>query len=322
MWPLTTGVGQTVAVLGTGVDSGNPQLDRVLPGATDDCDGRGTFAAGIVAGRPDPATTFTGMAPGARILPGKYTETTGNGGAPDPDRLASAISGAVDGGATVVLVVVPTMRDSPALVRAVREAVARDVVVVSPAVGDKASARSYPTSLPGVLGVGVVDEGGGAVQGEAGEHIAVSAPGKDVVGTSARTGGKLGHIWGLASPPLYAAAAYVAGAVALVRAYRPELRAAQVVQRVVETASGPPGRDPRLGWGVLDVRAAVTASLGGSVASGVSAAPFVPASGPGEPVVHRRLPGVLGVGGVLLAVVAIVSVGVVRRGRARGWRGG
>jgi hypothetical protein len=324
VWPLTTGVGQTVAVLGTGVDPRSPQFGpgRVLPGATDDCDGRGTFAAGIVAARPDPATTFVGMAPGVRILPVKYTETTENGGAPDPDRLAGAVSSAVGAGATVVLVVAPAMRNSPGLARAVRDAVARDVVVVSPAVGDKASARSYPTGLPGVLGVGAVGEGGGAVQGESGSHILISAPGKDVVGTSARTGGKVGHIWGLSSPPLYAAAAYVAGAVALVRAYRPELRASQVVQRVVSTASRPAGglRDPRLGWGVLDVGAAVTASLGEAVAGRASVAPFVPAAAPPEPVVHRRLPGVLALAGVLLAVAAVVSVGVFRRGRARGWR--
>lgn len=325
VWPLTTGAGQTVAVLGTGVDPGSPQFGpgRVLAGATGDCDGRGTFAAGIVAARPDPATTFTGMAPGARIYPGKYTEATGNGAGVDPNKLAGAISSAVGAGATVILVVVPAMQDSPALRSAVRAAIARDVVVVSPAVGDKPESRSFPTALPGVLGVGAVDEGGGAVQGEAGDHILVAAPGKDVVGLSARTGGKLGHIWGLAErPPLYGAAAFVAGAVALVRAYHPDLSAAQVVRRLADTASRAAGggRDPRLGWGVLDVTAAVTAEAVAPVSARAEAARMVPAPPPAEPVVHDRLPGLLAVAGVFLGFVAVVSVGVVRRGRARGWR--
>jgi hypothetical protein len=317
VWPLTTGVGQTVAVLGTGVDPGSPQFGpgRVLAGAagaTDDCDGRGTFAAGIVAARPDPATTFTGMAPGARIFPVKYTEATSNGAGADPNRLASAISAAVGARATVILVVVPTMQDSPALRQAVRDAIARDVVVVSPAVGDKPESRSFPTALPGVLGVGAIDEGGGAVQGESGSHVVLAAPGKDVVGLSAKTGGKLGHIWGLAErPPLYGAAAFVAGAVALVRAYYPDLGPAQVVRRFVDTASS--GR-------VLDVTAAVTAEAAAPVSARVSPARMVPAAPPADPVTHQRLPGLLAVAGVFLAGVAVVSVGVVRRGRARGWR--
>lgn len=325
VWPLTEGAGQTVAVLGTGVDASNPQFGpgRVLPGATEDCDGRGTFAAGIVGARPDPATTFAGMAPAARILPVKYTESVGNGSAVDPNALAGAVTSAVAGGATVILVVAPAVQDSPALSQAVRDALARNVVVVSPAAGDKPEVRTYPTSQPGVLGVGAVDEGGSPVQAESGRHIAISAPGKDVVGTSAQTGGQLGHVWGLSErPPLYAAAAYVAGAAALVRSYRPDLSAAQVVARLVETASPVPGggRHPRLGLGVLDVSAAVTAELGGAVAPSPSRRAVVPAAAPPSPVSHQRVPGVLSVAGVLLALVAVVSVGVVRRGRARGWR--
>ncbi|HYQ66643.1 MAG TPA: peptidase S8, partial [Actinophytocola sp.] len=63
IWPLTNGAGALVAVLGTGVDAGNTQFARgqVVAGSDgDDCDGRGTFAAGIVAARPNPSTTFTG----------------------------------------------------------------------------------------------------------------------------------------------------------------------------------------------------------------------------------------------------------------------
>jgi hypothetical protein len=329
IWPLTDGSGQILAVLGTGVDQTNAQFGpgQVLPGSDGtDCDGRGTFAAGVVAARPDSSTTFAGMAPGVKVLALRYTESTGNatsGDGPDPDALAATIGRATDADAGVILVVVPALRTSPALDAAVRNALSRNVVVVSPAVADKPEARSYPTSLPGVIGVGAHDRAGLPVQVESGPHLVIAAPGNDLVSTSAGTGGKLGHRWGVSNPTF--AAGYVAGAAVLVRAYRPALDPAQVLERLTRTANRSPagGRDPRLGWGVLDVQAAVTAETapGASAGTGPPTA-VVPAAAPAKPPAHNRLPGVLAVLGVGLAGLAVVAVAVTRRGRARGWRTG
>ncbi|WP_158104246.1 S8 family serine peptidase, partial [Amycolatopsis pretoriensis] len=79
LWPLTRGEGQLVAVIGTGVDGQNTQFG---PGQLEggngtertDCDGRGTIAAGIVGAQPDSSTTFAGVAPGAHLLPIRYTD--------------------------------------------------------------------------------------------------------------------------------------------------------------------------------------------------------------------------------------------------------
>jgi membrane-anchored mycosin MYCP len=322
IWPLTNGAGQLVAVLGTGVDAGNAQFaaGQVVPGSDGtDCDGRGTFAAGIVAARPDPTTTFTGMAPGAAVLGVRYTETmtSGTGGdGPDPDALAEAITRAVTAGAGVVLVVVPSRRDSPALGLAVRDAVARGAVVVSPATGDQPGMRSYPTSLPGVVGVGAHDRAGAPVQQESGDHVAVAAPGDGLVSTAPGTAGRPGHRWGVKEPAF--AAAYVAGAVALMRAYRPELAPAQVLARLTATANRPPGggRDPRLGWGVVDVPAAVSAEL--PEVSQVTAPPttVAPAAGPVPPAPRPRLPGVLALLGLAAAALAAVTAMVTTRARS------
>jgi membrane-anchored mycosin MYCP len=328
VWPLADGEGQLVAVVGTGVDPSNPQFaDRVttLGASGDDCDGRGTFAAGIVAAQPDPATTFAGVAPGARLLGVKYTEATsgGAGAEPDPDQLAAAITASVGGGATVVLVVLPAYRTSPALESAVRDAVAAGAVVVSPALSQKAGVRSYPTSLPGVIGVGAVDEAGAAVQQEAGDYISLAAPGADVVSTSAKTDGKVGHLWGLEdSPPVYASAAFVAGAAALIRSYHAGLTPEQVLDRLIATANRPPsgGRDSRLGWGVLDVPAAVTAELTDPSRRDLRPSTVTPAAAPAVPAPHDRAPGWLAVAGVVFGVLAIVGVRLYRRGRAAGWR--
>ncbi|TDV54993.1 S8 family serine peptidase [Actinophytocola oryzae] len=318
VWPLSDGTGQLLAVLGTGVDAANAQFasGQVVPGSdATDCDGRGTFAAGIVAARPNPATTFTGMAPGVRILGVRYTETTTNGGfeGPDPDALAAALSHAVTARATVALVVAPSLRSSPALEGAVRDALAAGLVIVSPAVADEPGMRSYPTSLPGVIGVGAHNRDGAPTSEESGDYLALAAPGSDLVSTAAGAAGGLGHRWGIGDPAY--AAAYVAGAVVLVRAYRPGLSPKDVLDRLTATANRPPagGHNPWLGWGVLDVPAAVSAELP-AVRPGVTRPPtVVPAAGPVPPAARPRLPGVLGVLGLVAAVLVVVTASAVTR---------
>ncbi|OXM60347.1 S8 family serine peptidase [Amycolatopsis vastitatis] len=326
LWPLTRGEGQLVAVLGTGVDGQNGQF---APGQLEggagtersDCDGRGTIAAGIVGAQPDPSTTFAGVAPGAHLLPIRSTPS-GDG---DPGALADAIDTAVDRHASVVLIAVPAVSDSPALSGAVSRARAAGAVVVSAASATQQGARSYPTATSGVLAVGSVNAAGEPVQTEAGDYVGVAAPGADLVSTSAGAGGAVAHRWPVTDPGL--AAAYAAGVAALVRAYHPDLTGDQVVTRLTLTAHRPPsgGHDPRLGWGVLDAYAAVSSTLPADVAGpGVAAAPasapaVVPAAAP-APRPPDVAAGVIALAGVALAAAAGVTVAAVRRARRRGWR--
>jgi hypothetical protein len=335
IWPLATGSGVTVAVISTGVDPANAQFAQgtvlpaidLIPSAAPDCDGRGTFAAGIVAAQSNPATTFAGVAPGARILPIRYTQSTtdtvNQGGA--PDALATAINRAVAASANVILVGVPAMSDSGALDAAVANALAAGDVVVSPAAATQAGVRSYPTALSGVLAVGAVNESGGAVQTESGSYVALGGPGANLVSTSAGAGGKLGHAWPVQDPSF--AAAYVAGAAALLRSYRPDLSPAQIAARLTLTASRPAGggHDGHIGWGVVDAYAAVSATLPADVA-GPGAAPVVApqsvaAAARSAPVVSPyRWAGIAAVLAVLVAGAIAIGAVTVRRGRARGWR--
>src|SRR5262249_17865912 len=160
-----------------------------------------------------------------------------------------------------ILVVVPATADRPELRRAVADANRAGAVVISPAAADERSGsgtHSYPTADPGVIGVGAVDARGAAVQPESGSMITVAAPGADLVSTAPEGAG---HAWGVSDPQF--AAAFVAGAVALLRAYRPDLTPAQVATRLELTAdrSAAAGRDPHLGWGVIDPYAALTSTL-------------------------------------------------------------
>ncbi len=337
IWPLTTGSGVRVAVLGTGVDHRNGQFRQgqveagrdVLAnraGATDDCDGRGTFAAGLIAAQPNEKTTFAGLAPGVSVLPVRYTQTTRQGNAAiDPRRLAAAIDFAVSAHARVVLVLMPVSRDSAELRAAVARAVAADIVVVSPAApGPQArGATSYPTALPGVLAVGAFGPDGAVQSTESGAYLGVAAPGKGLLSLSAGANGGLGHA-PVVDDPIYAAA-YVAGTTALVRSYRPGLSAAEVVRRIEQTAgrTAVDGHHPQLGWGMVDPYRAVTAE-------GVETAPD-PGDPKAQPVaaaradtgsrVDRRV-APLALGGLAVALLIGIGTAVARRGRARGWRPG
>ncbi|MRH88660.1 type VII secretion-associated serine protease mycosin [Nocardia sp. SYP-A9097] len=58
------------------------------------------------------------------------------------------------------------------------------------------------------------------------------------------------------------AAPYVAGLAALVRSYYPQMTAQEVMDRITRTAHGPgTGRDDRIGYGLIDPLAALTAQL-------------------------------------------------------------
>lgn len=335
-WPLSTGSGVTVAVVGTGIDGANAQFapGQVLPeinllpggGGAADCDGRGTFAAGIVAAQGNGNTTMAGTAPGVRLLPVKYTQSTSDstqGG--DPNALATAISRAVTAGAGVILVVVPAESDSPALDGAIAQAHDTGDLVVSPAVATRAGARSYPTATDHVLGVGAVNASGVAVQNESGD-VQLAAPGTDLVSLSAGAGGGLGLTWPVQDPAF--AAAYVAGAAALLRAYQPSLTPDEVLTRLTLTAgrAAGAGRDGKLGWGVLDAYAAVSSVLpAGAVGPDAQvvaghAAAVVPATATSQNRNPYRWAGAVALLGVVVGGVVALAAITVRRGRARGWR--
>jgi membrane-anchored mycosin MYCP len=338
IWPLTTGSGQTVAVIGAGVDAANAQFapGQVLPardvgpggGGEGDCDGRGTIAAGIVGAQHNRETTFAGIAPDVKILPVRYRASTGNSSDDgDPGALAAGIDAAAQAHAGVILVAVPAASDSPALAAAVDRARDGGAVVISPAAATQQGARSYPTATPGVLAVGSTTQAGEAAQSESGDYIGISAPGAGLVSTSAGAGGALAHRFPVTDPGL--AAAYVAGAAALVRAYHPDLTSDQVVTRLLLTANRPPSgaRDPKLGWGALDAYAAVSAEIPadapapGGLSNASASGAMIPAAAMTRPP-SDRFSGFLALAGVGIAAAAGITVLAVRRGRARGWRPG
>ncbi|WFE25475.1 type VII secretion-associated serine protease mycosin [Solwaraspora sp. WMMD791] len=329
VWPLARGAGVTVAVVDTGVAADSPQLrGRVLPGldltspgntrADRDCFGHGTFVAGIIGAAPTDGTGFHGVAPDVRILPVRVANSMDDGTA---RLLAQGIRAAVDGGAHVINISASTTAPEQGLVSAIEYAERRDVVVVAAAANRAGQDQqvAYPAALPTVLAVGAIDSTGAlAAFSQTGPHLGLTAPGVEVV--SIGPGGP-GHWRG--SGTSYAVP-FVAGVAALVRAYRPDLSAAQVRHRLLATADHPAVAlpDAGYGWGVVNPAAAVSATLaeeggGAAVVPGPDARH--PALPPPDPIGPTMAALAAGTAVVLLGLVALLRV-LIPAGRARGWR--
>lgn len=264
------GAGVTVAVVDTGVSDKAPALSgRVTAegAAGTDCVGHGTFVAGLVAAAPVSGVRFAGFASRARILAVRGTDARGTATA---DSVADGIRAAASAGARVVVVSPALSRNSARLSAAVRYAAGRDALVIAAAVPDAPGTAAssappprdyWPAAEPGVLSVVDTGHDGARPDGAFTPRRAdLAAPGDGVVGIG--PSGK-GHYIGSGAS---FAAAYAAGAAALVRSAHPGLTAAQTAARLTGTAY--PADVPR-----LDPYAALT-----SVRE-ESSAPVEPAAG-------------------------------------------
>jgi membrane-anchored mycosin MYCP len=328
-WMLTRGGGIVVGVVDTGVSATAPALaGLVLPGrdvttngaANTDCTGHGTFVAGLLAAKPVGGSGLQGIAPGVRVLPIRVTADEAQ---VTPVNVATGIRAAVDGGARVIAVAVSVPTAPTALRAAIAYAAAHDVLVVASTDATAQSTSggpSYPAALPGVVAVASIQSDGKAVSSRGtGTPAALAAPGADLLSIAPRGSGNV------VASGSGVAVAFVAGAAALVRDYRPFLKAAAVRHRLEATADHPTGHlpDPLLGYGTVDPVAAVTTAL--PEESGET--PPEPHAGQIEVVLptpqdrHPQplalitsivVPGCAALGGLMIAMIG--------RGRRRGWR--
>lgn len=313
---ISTGKGVIVAVVDTGVQADHPDLaGQVLDGTRVadpgdrgkvDEDNHGTGVAGLIAARGGGPNRALGIAPDAKIL-SVATPIGAFGGT----GVGEAIRWAVDHGASVINLSLSGRYAAPSVVEAVRYALQKDVVVVAAAgnldTGD--TTIGSPARILGVLAVSAVDrEGRFWSGGVRGPQMGIAAPGTDILTLSnsaddGRPGGYLKVPGGTS-----AAAPIVAGAAALVRARFPDLSAANVINRLLVTATdaGPEGRDEEYGFGRLDLLKALTADV-----------PPVSANPLGEPVDElddaeeddlRLLLTVAAVAGALMLVVVVFVV--------------
>ncbi|GAA0556070.1 S8 family serine peptidase [Saccharopolyspora spinosporotrichia] len=329
-WALNQGGSTLVGVVDTGVSAAAPALaGRVLPGqdvlgsgpANNDCAGRGTFMAGLIAAGQTTGVGFAGIAPRARILPIRVAQ---NPNEVDPGRLAAGIRAAVDGGAKVIAVSMGTPSPAADLRAAVDYAAGRDALVIAASdMNVQDGQTSYPAAFPSVLPVSGIDESGSPANrggsNAPAQAPALVAPSSNVVSIAPAGAGHITASGGGIG------VAFVAGAAALVRSYHPDLSAAQVRHRLEATADHPPAvlPDPALGFGVVDPRAALATVLPEESGDRPTPAPAPDVRVPPVPAADDT-PVFIALAVTALTVSAAslgaLAAALVTRGRRRKWR--
>ncbi|MGI5214773.1 S8 family serine peptidase [Plantactinospora sp. CA-290183] len=217
----------------------------------------GTATAALIAGRGNGRTGLLGVAPQAKILP---VRIGARGYDSAPAAVARGIDLAVARRAKVIALSYTGSDVTNDLRRAVRAAVAADVLVVAPTNGPLAMTSSL-AELPGVVSVGATDRDGerDAIGDGGSLDLDVVAPGEKVV-SAMRISELDEDFHATYSGPQYASA-LVAGVAALVRAKFPDLPVAEVIRRLRTTSStGAVRRDLTKGWGQVNAAAALTAT--------------------------------------------------------------
>ena len=278
-------LGIRIAVIDSGADLNAPDLAAKSPltynaidGTRDVTDtvGHGTFVASLAAGSSTNGEGIAGMAGEARLVAIKASAE----GMFSDFELAAAITFAVDNGAKVVNLSLGGTRYSATELRALEYAIAKDVLLVAAAGNEyqEGNPVEYPAAL--LQPVGSNGEGGFGLSVAAstmagtrapfsntGSYISLAAPGHQVFAAVSRHSspkhfprvklpGSSSGFYGYGSGTSYSAP-QVAGAAALVWGANSTLSARQVMEILKATASGKGQWNPELGYGVIDVAAAV-----------------------------------------------------------------
>ena len=342
-WSITKGGGMTVAVVDSGVAEDNPHLDGALvPGTdlvnkkekgsgTEDISGQGTAIAGAIGARSAPDSGLVGLAGEASIMPVRvFTNTSdeavkaGNG--PQPDRTAEGIRWAADKGAKIIVVPQALKEDSPALKEATEHATDSGALVIANA-GDRQqsekqdeeeSQERYPAAYDGVVGVtALTSEGAASGAALRNEGIGLAVPAQAAPTTFLGNGD---CVIAKDSPSSALATGYAGAVAALVAADHPDEPPEDWAYRLTVTAlrTTPAEWSSSVGWGTIAPYPALTfiddgTALGPENPRGSripeSPAPVLasqpePDFGPQQ---RRRLAGAVGIGGVTVLAMTLVT---------------
>ncbi|SDI63446.1 S8 family serine peptidase [Alteribacillus bidgolensis] len=252
-----TGAGVDVAVIDTGISTSHPSLDVDggysavdYTDSYDDDNGHGTHAAGII-GANQPESGLLGVAPEADLFAVKVLDENGNGSL---TQMLDGIEWAIEEEMSVINMSFGTLTDSNAMKSMVDKAYENDIIVAAASGNRGESSTSsnrveYPARYDSVIAVGAVDENNErAFFSASGEAVELAAPGVDIVSTY--TDSTYGPLSGtsMATP-------FVAGAFALLKEAYPE-KGAEALRTILQEEAkdlGEPGRDPRYGYGLLQI---------------------------------------------------------------------
>jgi thermitase len=259
-WDTTTGrADQVIAIIDTGVNSNHPDLrGKMLPGYnfignntnSSDDNGHGTLVAGAAAAIGNNAEGVAGVAFLNWILPVKALDSAGSG---SHSSIANGITWAADNGARIINLSLGSSSSSRTLENAVNYAASKGALLIAAAGNTGANERMFPAAYSDVIGVSALDSNDRLPSWATfGTHVALSAPGVNILSTT-RAGG-----YGTSSGSSFASP-LVAGAAGLVLAVNPALSRSEVTEILQSTARdlGAAGYDIYYGHGRVDAAAAV-----------------------------------------------------------------
>ena len=284
-WDFSTGSSAvTVAVLDTGVDLGHADLaSKIVPGfdfvnndaVAQDDNGHGTHVAGIAAAASNNGLGVSGVSWGARIMPVKVLNATGNGTFAD---VAAGIIWASDHGAQVLNLSLGGPSPSVTLQNAVNYAYSKGVLMVASSGNSGSSGVYYPAAYAHVIAVADVDNlKNRAGTSTYGPEIDLAAPGELIYSTALGGGYEYRSGTSMAAPFVSGLAAVLAGYVSL-----------DGVEQILEASAfdlGSAGWDIYYGSGLIQADAALRIAQPATATSAVipTGDTYLPdASGPGS----------------------------------------
>jgi Subtilase family len=254
---LATGNRVVVAVIDSEVDAAHPDLAGAVTANFNASDkdkphAHGTGMAGAIAAR----RTILGTAPRVELLTVNAFSTKASEAEGTTFNILKGLDWAAERGARIINMSFAGPPD-PRLKDALQKAYKKGIVLVA-AAGNAGpnSPPLFPGADPSVIAVTATDVDDALFSGaNRGNHIAVAAPGVDVLVPAPE--GAYQFTTGTS-----VASAEVSGVVALMLERNPSLTPGEVRRILMATAKdlGPKGRDPGFGAGLVDALKAVTAA--------------------------------------------------------------
>jgi hypothetical protein len=252
---ISTGAQVLVAVIDSGIDISHPEIAGMVAESFDavpaeeSADRHGTAMAGTIIAH----VRLKGVAPGARLLAVRAFAVSGSTADGTTLNIARGIDWAVAHGARVINMSFAGPND-PGLARVLAAARKKGVVLVAAAgnAGPK-SPPLYPAADPNVIAVTATDAQDKLLAVAVhGRHIAVAAPGVDILGPAPGGGFQM-------STGTSIAAAQVSGIAALLLERSRDITPDAVRKALVASALplGPKGRADQFGAGLVDAYRAI-----------------------------------------------------------------
>jgi hypothetical protein len=253
---VATGREVLVAVIDSKIDINHPDLAGAIVeeygavGKPEQAHSHGTGMTGAIVSH----RKLLGIAPKARILAvHAFSTTTRQTPEATTRQIISGIEWAISKGARIINMSFAGPYD-PMIQLAMRNAAAKGVILI--AASGNMGAKSpplYPAADPHVIAVTATDESDTLfIQAVRGPHLAVAAPGVDVMVPAPDDTYQL-------TTGTSVAAAHVSGVAALLVERHPSIDARTVLEVLTSTARNlnAKGRDDQYGWGLIDPAAAL-----------------------------------------------------------------